>query len=114
MADIYLLRAEAKLRGAASGDALADVNMVRTARVGKAESGTETLTALANIDLDVLLVERAKELYWEPHRRTDLIRFGKWESSWTDKTSSDVNKRVYPIYNVALADIAGLTQNQGY
>ena len=116
LADIYLMRAEARLRGASSGDALADVNAVRTARVGQAASGTATLAPLGSIDLDGLLAERAFELYWEPHRRTDLIRFGQWESPWTEKSNADVNKRVLPIFEGAIADFGtlGLTQNQGY
>ena len=114
LAEIYLMRAEAALRGASSGSALLDVNTVRQARLGQAASGTETLDALGTVTLDVLLQERGFELYWEHYRRTDLIRFGKFEDSWTEKTDSDVNKRVYPIFSPALATIPGLTQNQGY
>lgn len=115
ISDIYLMRAEAVLRGA-DGDADADVNAVRTARVGREESGTEQLQPLSGVTLDQLLDERAFELYWEPHRRTDLIRFGKWEDQWTLKTNSDVNKRVLPIPAAELANLSilGLTQNQGY
>lgn len=116
LSDIYYMRAEATLRGATSGDALADVNAVRTARMGQPESGTEALAPLGAIDLDQLLVERALELYWEPHRRIDVIRFGKWEDPWSNKTDSDPMKRIYPIYGPALSDFAsfGLTQNPGY
>lgn len=116
LSDVYLMRAEATLRGASSGDAVADVNAVRTARMGQAESGTEALAALGSIDLDQLLVERALELYWEPHRRIDVIRFNKWEDPWSNKTDSDPNHRIYPIYGPALSDFAaiGLAQNPGY
>jgi len=64
------------------------------------------------------LRERGFELYWEGLRRTDQIRFGTYEDSWTEKTNSDVNKRLFPIPQSAIdgASNAGdfLTQNPGY
>lgn len=115
LADVHLMRAEAKLRKSndAAG-ALADVNKVRTARTGNKPAGS-SLTA---IDLDVLLRERGFELYWEMHRRTDLIRFGKYESAWTEKSNTDKNKRIFPIPQTAIdgaSNLPGyLKQNPGY
>lgn len=115
LADVYLMRAEAKLRKSndAAG-ALADVNKVRTARTANKPAGS-TLTA---IDLDALLRERGFELYWEMHRRTDLIRFGKYESAWTEKSNTDKNKRIFPIPQTAIdgaSNLPGyLKQNPGY
>lgn len=118
ISDVYLLRAEATLRGATTSTvgADADVNQVRTARAGDSNSGTSTLSSLSGVTLDQLLDERAFELYWEPHRRSDLIRFSKWEDAWTAKTSSNVDKRLFPIYADGLDDFGsfGLTQNRGY
>ncbi|MEM7297191.1 MAG: RagB/SusD family nutrient uptake outer membrane protein [Bacteroidota bacterium] len=105
LADAYLMRAEAYLRSGNSGDALADVNAVRTAR------GAPLLTS---IDLDGMLAERGFEFYWEAQRRTDLIRFGKFNDAWTSKPASDPNKRVFPIPTNALAASSKLVQNQGY
>ncbi|MEO1623616.1 MAG: RagB/SusD family nutrient uptake outer membrane protein [Bacteroidota bacterium] len=105
LADAYLMRAEAKLRNGDAGGALDDVNAVRTARGA---------TALSSITLESLLAERAFEFYFESHRRTDLIRFGKFNDAWTEKEASDVNKRVFPIPLNALASSSQLTQNQGY
>ncbi|MEL6863045.1 MAG: RagB/SusD family nutrient uptake outer membrane protein [Bacteroidota bacterium] len=105
LADVYLMRAEAKLRNGDAAGALADVNAVRNAR------GT---SPLADIDLDAMLQERAFEFYYESHRRTDLIRFGKFNDAWTEKPATDVNKRVFPIPLNALAASSNLVQNMGY
>lgn len=113
LGDILLMRAEAKLRKGDASGALADVNRVRAART--VPSG---VPPLSSINLDLLLRERGFELYWEMHRRTDLIRFGKYESAWTEKTNSDKNKRVFPIPQTAIdgaSNLPGyLVQNQGY
>jgi hypothetical protein len=113
LADILLMRAEAKLRKGDASGALADVNRVRAGRT--VPSG---VPALNTIDLDLLLRERGFELYWEMHRRTDMIRFGKYESPWTEKTNADKNKRVFPIPQTAIdgaSNLPGyLTQNPGY
>ena len=38
---------------------------------------------ILDFTLDFLLEERARELYWEGHRRTDLIRYRRFsETSW--------------------------------
>lgn len=105
LADAYLMRAEAYHRNGNAGEALNDVNTVRAAR-GAAP--------LASIDLDGMLAERAFEFYMESHRRTDLIRFGKFNDAWTDKPASDPIRRVYPIPVNALASSSLLVQNNGY
>ena len=114
LADIYLMRAEAKLRrGDAAASALADVNIIRAAR-----TATTPAKPLTSIDLDLLFRERGFELYWECVRRSDMIRFGKYEGTWTEKTNADKNKRVFPIPQTAIdgaSNIPGyLVQNQGY
>ena len=115
LAEVYLMRAEAKLRKGDNGGALVDVNLVRTSRTARPD---QTPAALAAIDLDILFRERGFELYWEGFRRGDQIRFGKYEDSWTDKTDTDVNKRLFPIPQSAVDGASGvdgfLEQNQGY
>jgi len=73
---------------------------------------------LTSIDLDIMFRERGFELYWEGFRRGDQIRFGKYEDTWTEKTNSDVNQRLFPIPQSAVdgaSGIAGfLDQNRGY
>ena len=113
LADVYLMRAEAKLRKNDAAGALTDVNTVRTSR-----SATGTGKALASVNLDELFRERGFELYWEMHRRTDMVRFGKYEGSWTEKNDTDKNKRVFPIPQTAIdgaSNLPGyLKQNPGY
>ena len=114
LADVYLMRAEAKLRKSndAAG-ALADVNFVRAAR-----SATTPPPALTSMTLDLLFRERGFEFYWESLRRTDMIRFGKYEGTWTEKTNSDKLKRLFPIPQTAIdgaSNLPGyLVQNQSY
>lgn len=112
-ADIYLMRAEAQLRKGDAGSALADVNFVRASRTAR-----HTAPALDAMDLDILYRERGFEFYWEFQRRTDMIRFGKYEDSYTEKTNSDPKKRLFPIPQSAIdgASILDgyLIQNDSY
>lgn len=114
LADIYLMRAEAKLRrGDAATTALADVNTVRASR-----TATTPAAPLPAITLDLLFRERGFEFYWEHQRRTDMIRFGKYEGTWTEKTNTDKQKRIFPIPQTAIdgsSNLPGyLQQNPGY
>jgi len=114
LADAYMMRAEAKLRKSndAAG-ALADVNLVRASR-----TATTPAPALTSMTLDILFRERGFEFYWEDQRRTDMIRFGKYEGTWTEKTNTDKQKRIFPIPQTAIdgaSNIPGyLVQNPGY
>lgn len=105
LADVYLMRAEARMRTGDSNGALEDINTVRTAR------GAASLTS---IDLDGMLDERAFEFYAESQRRTDLIRFERFNDPWTEKPVSDVSRRVFPIPINSLASSSNLVQNPGY
>jgi hypothetical protein len=115
LGEIYLMRAEAKLRNGDSAGALADVNALRASRTARPE---QTPPALNAIDLDILFRERGFELYWEGFRRGDQIRFGKYEDTWTEKSDRDVNKRLFPIPQSAIdgaSNVEGfLVQNPGY
>jgi len=115
LAEIYLMRAEAKLRNGDAAGALADVNAVRTSRTARPD---QTPEALSSVDLDILFRERGFELYWEGFRRSDQIRCGKYEDSWTEKKDTDVNHRLFPIPQSAVDAASGidgfLEQNQGY
>jgi len=107
--DVLLMKAEAILRGGTPGstaDALALVNSIRTNR------GVANLTTL---NLDVLLDERSRELYWEGWRRQDLIRFGKFLKPGQIRTAeSDPIRLVYAIPSQQIAVNTNLKQNPGY
>ncbi|MEL6141302.1 MAG: RagB/SusD family nutrient uptake outer membrane protein [Bacteroidota bacterium] len=115
LGEVYLNRAEAKLRNGDVTGALEDINTLRTSRNARPD---QTPAPLDAIDLERLYVERGFELYWEGHRRNDQIRFGKYEDAWTEKTDSDVNKRLFPIPQSAIdgaSNLPGfLEQNPGY
>jgi starch-binding outer membrane protein, SusD/RagB family len=113
-AEIYMMRAEAKLRKGDSAGALADVNTVRTSRTARAPIPA----ALTAMNLDILYRELGFEFYWEGLRRTNQIRFGHYEDSWTEKTDINVDHRLFPIPQVAIDGASNtpgyLDQNKGY
>lgn len=79
VADAYLMLAEAVLRGgsgASEQEALDAVNAIRFRAFGD-NSGH---ISMAELTLDFILDERAREFYWEGYRRTDLVRFGRFTS----------------------------------
>lgn len=112
LADVYLMLAEAVLRGgsgASRSDALNYVNMVRFRAYGN-DSGN---ISDAELTLDFILDERARELYTEATRRTDLIRFGKYTSgySWNWKGGVKDGKDVDSKYMYVPVPEAELSAN---
>jgi len=119
LADAYLMYAECVLRGATGGSisqALTYVNDVR------ARSGATAVTQ-SDLILDLILDERGRELNFEGHRRTDLIRFGKftggsylwpWKGNAQNGASIPDTYKVFPLPLTALDANPNLTQNPGY
>lgn len=108
LADVMLMKAEAILRGGTDPNGqtpLQIVNMIRT-RAGAA--------TLSSVNLDQLLDERGRELYWEGWRRQDLIRFGKFLNAWQEKPASDPRNLIFPIPARSVAANPNLVQNPGY
>ncbi|MBC6995578.1 RagB/SusD family nutrient uptake outer membrane protein [Neolewinella lacunae] len=104
-AEAQLNKAEAQLRKGDSAGALATINAMRTARGG---------ATLGSIDEAAMLAERSFETYWEGLRRIDQVRFGTFTDSWTEKTSSDPTRVLFPIPQQALDSNPNLQQNPGY
>ncbi len=119
LADVYLMAAESSLHGAGSStDGLKYLNWVRE-RAGLSGLGQAEMTSQA------VLNERARELYWENLRRTDLIRFGQfagnaynwnWKNGAANGTAIATYMNVYPIPSAIVASYAAGTyvQNPGY
>lgn len=105
-ADILLVKAEALWRKSA-GDvsALALVNQIRT-RAGVA--------AFTSLTADNLLAERGREMFFEAWRRSDLVRFGKYDAQRQWKPASQPCKQVWPIPRSQIDANSNLKQNPCY
>lgn len=122
LADAYLMYAEATLRGGNGGSrsqALAYVNELRERAYGDASANI----ADNQLTLSFILDERARELFWEGHRRTDLIRYGlftgddyvwPWKGNSPEGTSSAAHRDLFPIPAAELGANPNLDQNTGY
>lgn len=113
LAEIYLIYAEACMH--AGGDASSQIAALRQ-RAG--------VSADVVIDADFIMAERARELMWEAHRRTDLIRLGLYDTDaylWPYKGGQTFEgqafqayKRIFPLPPTELATNKALVQNPGY
>lgn len=121
LADAHLMYAEAFLRGGngTQTNALNYVNAIREKAYGNT-SGNITGTDLT---LDFILDERARELYWEGHRRTDLIRYGlftggdylwAWKGGVQAGIATDDKYNLLPIPDADRSANPNLDQNDGY
>ncbi|MGF7140348.1 RagB/SusD family nutrient uptake outer membrane protein [Roseimarinus sediminis] len=120
IADAYLTFAEAVLRGGGDKNlAVEYVNKVRT-RAYTDESGNITAGELT---LDFILDERARELYWESHRRTDLVRYKlltggdyiwPWKGGVKEGKATDAKYRVFPIPASDIIANPNLEPTSGY
>ncbi|MGZ2369738.1 RagB/SusD family nutrient uptake outer membrane protein [Ancylomarina sp. YFZ004] len=122
LADFQLMYAEAFLRGGSGANeatAVAYINQLRSRAYGDA---SENITA-SELTLDFILDERGRELYWECHRRTDLIRYGRltngtynwpWKGAVADGKSTDVKYNVFPIPSSDINANPNLSNISGY
>ena len=118
LADVYLMLAECEVVGGVTGiNGKARFNDVHT-RAG--------LTADNDITRQDIIDERARELAWECHRRSDLVRFSLFTTGdylWAYKgMNSNVGTphavlSKYNLYPLASSDVMSnqnLKQNEGY
>ena len=89
----------------------------------RTRAGISTYTSTTDITLDEILAERMRELYWEGHRRTDLIRFESltsgnylwaWKGGVLTGKSLETKYNLYPIPAKEIAANPGTQQNYGY
>ena len=122
LADVYLMYAEGVVRGATTGDATSALGYVNALRARAYGNASGNITA-GQLTLDFLLDERSRELYWEGHRRTDLIRFGKftggnylwpWKGNVAAGAATESYRDLYPIPSNDLGANPSLKQNAGY
>jgi hypothetical protein len=123
LGEIYLIYAEAVLRGGSGGDAttaLNYINLLRTRAWGGSAAGNITATDLTT---DFILDERGRELYYEAFRRTDLIRYGKfttnaylwaWKGGVLGGTAVADKYNLFPLPSTDLSANPNLIQNPGY
>jgi hypothetical protein len=121
LSDAYLIYAEAVLRGGGGSQpqALDYVNALRQ----RAYGGTSGNITAGELTLDFILDERGRELLWEAHRRTDLVRFGRftggsylwsWKGGAQAGTSTGAHLDLFPLPANELVANPNLTQNPGY
>ncbi|WP_428981731.1 RagB/SusD family nutrient uptake outer membrane protein [Lutimonas zeaxanthinifaciens] len=120
LADAYLMYAEAFLRGGggSASEAAEYVNMLRERAYGSAAGNIDA----TDLTLEFILDERSRELHWEGHRRTDLVRFNQftengvwpWKGGIMEGKTTEKWRDVYPIPSADIIANPGLKQNDGY
>lgn len=119
LAEMYLIYAEAQAH--IDGGTTTDTKAMGYIKKLRDRAG---LSTPSSINTDFILKERAVELLWEGHRRTDLIRYGHFTSMqfpWPNKGGVADGKAaipeyrtVYPILNTDITENPNLVQNPGY
>ena len=114
-ADTYLLKAEAELKLGDKAAAASTINIIR------ARSNAKPV-APADVDIDYILDERARELMVEGPRRYTLLRTGKWAertrlyNTWGGETIDPERDILLPVpQSVIDANLTKkMPQNPGY
>ena len=121
LGDAYLMYAEAVLRG--GGGSMSTASSLINELRARAYGGPSGNISEGELSLDFILDERCRELLWEGHRRTDLVRFGKftsgdylwqWKGGVRDGVASSPNYDIFPIPSADIGANPTLEQNPGY
>ncbi|MEO6452506.1 MAG: RagB/SusD family nutrient uptake outer membrane protein, partial [Ginsengibacter sp.] len=122
LSEMYLIYAEAVLRSGTGGDAVTALGYINTIRTRAYTNASGNIVS-GQLTLDFILDERARELYWEGFRRTDLIRFNRFVEStylwpWKGGVSSGTGvssiRKIFPIPSRDINSNTNLRQNGGY
>ncbi|WP_232798033.1 RagB/SusD family nutrient uptake outer membrane protein [Salinibacter altiplanensis] len=121
LADAYLMYAEAVARGAGNGSMSKAVGLVNDLRERAYGDQSGTITS-GELTPEFVLDERSRELIWEGHRRSDLIRSNQFTENGTwagkggdiDGTTTPGFRDLYPIPESQLQVNDNLEQNPGY
>nr|WP_242157393.1 RagB/SusD family nutrient uptake outer membrane protein [Aestuariivivens sediminis] len=119
LADAYLIYAECAVRNAPGTDKNTAVEYVNKVR-NRSHASSITQSDLTE---QFIIDERGRELNFEGHRRTDLIRFNMftggsylwpWKGGVKDGVAIPDNYKLFPIPSSALQANPNLQQNPGY
>lgn len=122
LADACLLYVEAVKRGG-NGDVAKAISLYNKIEERAYKNKNHNIASLDDLSMESLLDERARELYWEGHRRTDLIRFNSFtdNKNWSWKNGVfagtkriDSKYNLYPLPSTDLTANSNLKQNPGY
>ena len=118
LAEVLLNYAEAYVRGGA-GDASTAAGYINQLRSRASAPNINS----SDLSVDLVMDERARELYWEGHRRPDLIRDNKFVTSsylWPFKAgaangmATDEFRRIFPIPEDVILVNPNIKQNPNY
>ncbi len=127
LSEMYLIYAEAFLRGGTGADAttaIAHLNKIRFRAYNNSYGpGNIGQVGTGDLNLQFILDERGRELYWECHRRTDLVRYNllttgtylwPWKGGVASGTAVNSKYNIYPVPAVNRSANPNLTQNTDY
>jgi starch-binding outer membrane protein, SusD/RagB family len=127
LSEMYLIYAEAFLRGGTGADAVTALDYINKIRFRAYDNsygpGNVGKVNATDLTLQFILDERGRELFWECHRRTDLVRYNllttgtylwPWKGGVASGTAVNPKYNLYAIPAVNRVANPNLTQNTDY
>lgn len=123
LGEIYLNLAESVLRGGEGATKNEAMNYVNELRKRAYKDKTVAPIDDAKFSLNFILDERARELFFEAQRRTDLIRYNKytsgdyvwpWKGGVANGAAVKDKYKVFPLPSDDIGSNENLKQNEGY